>query len=259
MPGTPPADVRLCEDQVRHRRAGSQRRGYTGCILRPRQNNAWDAAAVSYDAERRADAVYLRCLAAAREAIERVRPRRLLDVGCGTGLATLQLCGPGRTVLAADFSYGSLRVLQNKAGAPPLTQADVTALPFAAASFDAVLCANTLQHLVPSYQRAAVTELRRILKPSGTLVVTVHHYSRAKQLAGWIKEGRPGQAGIDYIFRFTAAELQALLPGADVYSIGLDTRLDVWLPRSVRRLMARRGHGHMLLASATMGAAGPRR
>lgn len=91
----------------------------------------------------------------------------------------------------------------------------------------------------------------------GTVSVSAHHFSVDKQKAGWIKEGKPGQAGIDYIFRFSCAELEALLPGAIVRAVGyyglarlplIGRRLqDVWT-KLFAGIAGRWGYGHMLNA-----------
>lgn len=48
---------------------------------------------------------------------------------------------------------------------------DAAALPFAAGSFDALLCIHVLEHV--AQDRAAIAELRRVLKPGGWAVVSV--------------------------------------------------------------------------------------
>lgn len=53
----------------------------------------------------------------------------------------------------------------------PLREADVTALPFAAAQFDAIVSFDVLEH-VPDYP-AALREFARCLRPGGRLLVTV--------------------------------------------------------------------------------------
>jgi SAM-dependent methyltransferase len=220
----------------------------------PRSPEAWDRAATSYDAERAHDSTYQNCVQATTSIVQHLAPLRLIDVGCGTGLNSLPLCAPDRVVAATDYSFASLAVLQQKPGAPLLCQADLRALPFLSKSFDVVLCANTLQHLTPADQVLAVRELQRLVAPGGALVLTVHHFSTAKKRAGWIKEGRPGQPGIDYIFRFTADDLHRLLPGARIASMGIsEWRLPEFvqrrLPESiVGRLLASVGYGHMLVA-----------
>jgi SAM-dependent methyltransferase len=211
------------------------------------QPSSWDAAADTYDAERAHDRIYHACIRAAHQAIDRARPVRILDVGCGTGLATQPLCRSGRTVIGSDYSLRSLQNATRK-GLHFITAADVRALPFPDACVDAVLCANALQHLTPEDQPRAIAELRRVVRPGGTLVVTVHHYSRWKRRHGWIKEGTPGHPGIDYIFRFSPADLQRLLPQARIGAIGVALRLERWIPGWSRRLLARLGYGHMLIA-----------
>ena len=53
--------------------------------------------------------------------------------------------------------------------------ADVTALPFADAAFDAAMSLDVLEH-VPDF-RAALREFARVLRPGGRLVLTVPFYS----------------------------------------------------------------------------------
>lgn len=50
-------------------------------------------------------------------------------------------------------------------------QADAALLPFAPAAFDAVLCAELLEH-VPD-PRPVLAQVRRVLRPGGTLLITV--------------------------------------------------------------------------------------
>ena len=55
--------------------------------------------------------------------------------------------------------------------------ADVTALPFADATFDAAMSLDVLEH-VPDF-RAALREFARVLRPGGRLVLTVPFYADA--------------------------------------------------------------------------------
>lgn len=211
----------------------------------------WDGMAPAYDGEREHDPVYLACL---RQAVADLRPRgRVLDCGCGTGLATPYLLGAER-LDALDFSAGMLEIVQAKFPGRGIRtrRGDVRALPYADGTFDCVLSANVLQHLAPADQARAAAEILRVLKPGGRYAVTVHHFSLAKQRWRWKKEGRPGGTqGVDYIFRFSHAELARLFPRAHIRAVGFyawPARVQLLLTRLAGGALARAGHGHMLCA-----------
>lgn len=96
--------------------------------------------------------------------------RRLLDAGCGTGRNVAWLSGFGRAV-GIDLSAQAL-VLSRRRGAQ-VARASVLALPFADQSFDAVTSFDVLYHRWVPDDRAALVELRRVLKPGGLLLVRV--------------------------------------------------------------------------------------
>jgi SAM-dependent methyltransferase len=215
----------------------------------------WDALAQTYDQER-TDPVYS---AVIELTVAALRPRgRVLECGAGTGMATRRLTAASE-IIATDYSGQSLTLLRERVSHVGLRviQADVRCLPFPDEYFDCVLCANVLQHLDPVGQKAAAREILRVLRRGGRYAVSVHHYSRAKAAAGWVKEGKPGQNGVDYIFRFTRAELADLFPGARIRACGFYGFPFQAFPVAVfGRMLARLGVGHMLIASGQKGAPG---
>jgi malonyl-CoA O-methyltransferase len=109
--------------------------------------------------------------------ILRLRPRRAVDVGCGTGRWTTRL-----NAIGVDASPAMLAVAAAKAGLRGrLAVGDANALPIASASADLVLCALTLGHIRD--QTTAMCELARILAPGGTLLLTDFHPAAAA--FGW--------------------------------------------------------------------------
>jgi ubiquinone/menaquinone biosynthesis C-methylase UbiE len=108
---------------------------------------------------------------------------RVLDAGCGSGR---HLCAafrtPGVEVAGIDLKWADLCTARGYLSAMGgenmgkwiVARADVTTLPFREASFDVVVCSEVLEHIREG--RVAVTELVRVLKPGGDLVVTVPRF-----------------------------------------------------------------------------------
>ena len=99
-----------------------------------------------------------------------VAPRageRALDLACGTGDIAFRLAGSGTRVCGLDITPRMLQLARDKstAGACTWTTGDMTALPFADATFDIVTTGYGLRN-VPDLD-AAVAEIVRVLRPGG--------------------------------------------------------------------------------------------
>lgn len=107
---------------------------------------------------------------------------RLLDVGCGPGLASRYLAGKVQSagrVTALDRSTIATQRLRDVATRDGLGNLDIVAasaetLPFPDASFDAVLCVNVLEAVADRIH--ALREIRRVLRPSGRALVAHDDY-----------------------------------------------------------------------------------
>jgi SAM-dependent methyltransferase len=100
-----------------------------------------------------------------------LRGKRVLDYGCGHGMAAVVLARAGAAVTAFDLSPGYVAEAQERAAACGVALECVVAdgehLPFPAASFDAVWGNAILHHLDLAI---AGRELRRVLRPGGVAV-----------------------------------------------------------------------------------------
>ncbi|WP_257582389.1 class I SAM-dependent methyltransferase [Streptomyces sp. TLI_146] len=110
-----------------------------------------------------------------------IRPgAHVLDAGCGGGdfLPWLaDLVGPEGRVSAVDLAEENAALAAERLAewSPicpvDIRRADLLELPFADATFDAVWCANTVQYLNDSELALALRELRRVVRPGGTIAV----------------------------------------------------------------------------------------
>jgi SAM-dependent methyltransferase len=97
--------------------------------------------------------------------------KRVLDFGCGHGMAGVVLAQHGASVTAFDLSSGYVHETAQRAEANGVAihalVADGNRLPFACQSFDAIWGVAILHHL--DIERAAL-EITRVLKPNGIAV-----------------------------------------------------------------------------------------
>ena len=146
---------------------------------------------------------------------EAVQPGdRVLDACCGTGDLALaaRKAGAG-SVVGVDFSDGMLERARRKAPELEWIQADVLALPFEDASFDAAVVGFGVRNVEDL--EAGLRELRRVLRPGGRLgilEITTPRGFLAPFYRVWFDRIVP--------------LLGRLLPGGDAYT---------YLPASVRR------------------------
>lgn len=137
--------------------------------------DAWHAA---LEVDVVADAPWHRLLLA--HARQRVPGADVLEIGCGRGGNALALwqIGPRRLV-AADFSPVAVQkasdfLASRGARAVETRVEDITRMSFSDCSFDVVISCETVEHVTDPAR--AVRELARVLRPSGSLLLSTPNY-----------------------------------------------------------------------------------
>jgi ubiquinone/menaquinone biosynthesis C-methylase UbiE len=135
--------------------------------------SVYDAAAPTFERHRALpDGVPEAIRAAVLEAVDASSPR-LLDLGAGTGRIGVPFIAARDDYVGIDLSFGMLSEFRRRAAdsahAPRLVQADGERLPFADASFDAIMLVQVFGGM--RGWRRLLAEARRVLCGAGVLVL----------------------------------------------------------------------------------------
>jgi SAM-dependent methyltransferase len=110
------------------------------------------------------------------------REVRVLDASCGGGFFVSHFRQLGVDVVGADISANAiLRARRINPSTRFVAASAERALPFANSSFHVVWFGDTLAHLFDGHN--ALSELNRVLKPGGHLILTTPFHGRLKNLA----------------------------------------------------------------------------
>jgi ubiquinone/menaquinone biosynthesis C-methylase UbiE len=130
--------------------------------------------------------------------------RRVLDVGCGTGVLAAALAARGARVWALDAEPAMLAVARERIpSGVGLKEGRAEALPFKDGWFDRVVMRLSL-HLFD--RRAALVEARRVLGPDGRLAIATFDPAHFDVL--WLNDIYPRLAEIDRTRFPTLAQLE---------------------------------------------------
>jgi SAM-dependent methyltransferase len=171
-----------------------------------------DAVRASYDAVAQAYAAEIGPELAAKPIdrgllsalVELVGDGVLADVGCGPGHVTAYLTALGAQAIGVDLSSGM--VAAARASHPDLhfTVGDLLALPAVDAAWGGALCSYSIIHLDADERPRAYTELARVIKPGGWLLVSFHtsHLERGVEPGGTVHLEEWWGHGVDLDFHF---------------------------------------------------------
>lgn len=107
--------------------------------------------------------------AAMVRAVAPMAGERIIDVAAGTGTSSAALARSGARVVAVDFSPGMIAEGRKRHKKIEFIEADAQKLPFGDDEFDAVTISFGLRNINDPKQ--ALSEMYRVLKPGGRLVV----------------------------------------------------------------------------------------
>lgn len=146
--------------------------------------------------------------------LEMLMPKRgetLLDVGCGTGVFTLDVLHYETKIFGIDISTPMLVQAVKKTSIYPFCPiaGDMSALPFPDKSFDKVYSMTALEFVADAEQ--AVSELDRVTRPGGKVVLTT-----LNSLSPWAERrkraGEKGHALFKHMTFRSPEELEKLAP-----------------------------------------------
>lgn len=123
----------------------------------------FDSLQARFKREVSGDDVRLRAICAS---LEPLRGRRVLDLGCGKGRFARRLAEGGAEVVGIDLSAAMLAEAEDGFGR---VRGSARRLPFAAATFDAVIAVEVFEHLAAI--DAVLNEVRRVLRPGGIVAI----------------------------------------------------------------------------------------
>ena len=153
----------------------------------------------------------------------------VLDAGCGTGQTLAELPESWRRT-GFDLNPGPLAIARKRVDAE-FIEASINDIPLPDDSFDAavsldVLCVGGVD------EHAALCELRRVLRPGGTLVLNLPAYE-------WLRSGHDVVA--NSARRYTARRLRRLLRDAGFEVERLSYRVTAMFPAAAAARLIRRG------------------
>ena len=137
-----------------------------------------------------------------------IRGKEVLELATGPGLLAKRIAPVTKRMLATDYSEGMIAEAK-KGACPKNLRFEVAAamdLPYADASFDAVIIVNAL-HLLPEPERA-LREIARVLRPDGILIAP-NFVKKRERFVDCCWEAVLGLVGVRFEHQWTAGEYLA--------------------------------------------------
>ncbi|MGE7438581.1 class I SAM-dependent methyltransferase [Kitasatospora sp. NPDC001175] len=107
------------------------------------------------------------------------------DLGCGPGHVTGWLADHGVRSVGIDLSPAMVGIARREHPRAEFRVGDLLRLPAEDGEFGAAVALYSVIHLEPSEMRAAFEEMRRVMRPSGRVLVAFHVGTEVRHLAEW--------------------------------------------------------------------------
>lgn len=179
----------------------------------------------------------------------------VVDLGAGPGFITEHLLAAGHQTIAIDSSSASVEALQQRfAGHPQFRGAQVSEgrIPLEDATADVVLLIETIEHIEVAESLALLSDVHRVLRPNGHLVMTTPNHENLTQNEVMCPDCGCVFHRMQHVRSFSPEELAAVAEQASFRTLtvratyfsplrGLHRRLE-----GVRRGIEHRGYPHLL-------------
>lgn len=153
---------------------------------------------------------------------------RVLDLGCGAGRHAFEIFRRGGHVVALDMDDVELKGVQatlaamyeageaDEAASAAPVRGDAMVLPFPDATFDRIVASEVMEHIPDD--AAAMCELARVLKPGGSIAVTVPRF--LPELICWALDSNYHETPGGHVRIYRRSELADRLHAAGLVGFG---------------------------------------
>lgn len=143
------------------------------------------------------------------------RGRKVLDVGCGTGVDLVRFARAGALATGIDLAPAAIELARRNFDIQhldaELVVGDGESLPFPDESFDLVFAHGVVQYT--STPKALVDECRRVLKPGGQAIFQVYNRISWLNLLSKVMKVDLEHEDAPVLRKYSAAEFRRLLDG----------------------------------------------
>ena len=133
--------------------------------------------------------------------------KRVLDLGCGSGVQSKMLLEEGLQVVGLDISPEMVRIAGKKVPGTRFVVGDITKIPFRKSSFNGVYARASLLHIPKEPIPKVLKSIHKILRESGVLYLALKEGKGERE----VEDKRHGRKVKRFFSFFTEDEIKKLL------------------------------------------------